>query len=235
MQIGACDIQSDEEVLTILLHSLLEERSPEGGIPRTALKRRMRLKEAQHDIKQRLAEGGKFTPADYIRFYSLLYLFVAESQGLISFAYEDVFKWIEFKSLFYELTSFFDEIFDFKRSKGNPGKPASHFLMLSGVFCREHNTIACKHRDKCRRNYRSLLVNAMELRLRRSQEWQKRTSTFERKNILSRELKAAKTSVDRFWKWFYGQKSPKLGEEDKKFILRRLSIAGIAIPDLSSP
>ncbi|MDI6815359.1 MAG: hypothetical protein QMC90_04690 [Dehalococcoidales bacterium] len=116
---------------------------PKSDIPdiseKKALKRWMRLKEVQQDVKRKLARGGEFTPSDFLRSYGLVYLFLLEYSGFISFPYDDVLEWEEFKEVFYECSSVFDEVFDFKRSRGRPTEAVTDFLQFSGVFCREHN------------------------------------------------------------------------------------------------
>lgn len=231
MQMTREDMQTkiEEQRLTEVLCYLLEERLPEGGISEEALKRGRRLKELQWDIARKLSRGEEFTPTDFVRLYGLLFLFMLERGSFISFPYKDVFEWQQFKDVFYELTADFDQVLDFKKRKGRPSNAVTNFLEFSGIFCREHNLPSCDHRYKCTCNYGCLLADILELRLARSQEWHKTTGRFERRNILWREFRAAKTAVDRFWTRLYGQRPPRLGKEDKEFIKERLSIRGLSL------
>jgi len=224
----------DEQKLTEVLYRLTEERLPDGNISPEAVKRSMRLKEVQEDIKKELAEGGEFTPTDFIRAYGLFILFVAERSGLVSFPYQDVFKWADFKEMFYQLTSVFDEAFDFKKSKGRPSKSETSLLYILGVFCRNHNSPTCDHRYKCNCNYINLLADILELRLARSEEWHKwGKGGYEWGKLFGKEFKAAKTMVNRFWKELYGQGPAKLSKQDKLFIVEFLCISDPSLSPFS--
>jgi hypothetical protein len=208
----------EEQALTEMLYYLLEERSSEGGISEDGLKREMRLKEVQGDIRRKLSSGKEFTPTDFVRLYGLLLLFILERGSFITFPYKDVFAWQQFKDVFYKLTADFDQLLDFKKTKGRPSNAVANFLVFSGTLCREHNSPSCDHRYACTCNYSCLLADILKLRLARSQEWHRRAGTVERRNILRREYRAAKTALDRFWTRLYGRRPPKLGKEDKEFI-----------------
>jgi len=216
-------ININEQELTELLHALTEEWAPEGGKAdkgtnsEKAVKRKMRLKEVMDDIHGKLEKGEDFTPADLFSCCGLFLLLVLEYSGFISFPYQDIFEWKEFKKLLYELATVFGEVFDFKKGRGRPTEAVGAFLAFSGAFCREHNSPSCDHRYKCTCNYICLLSDILKLRLARSQEWHRR-GIFEKRKILWREFRAAKTAVDRFWKHLYGQKPPKLDNKDKEFI-----------------
>ena len=223
----------DEQRLTELLNVLTEERLPDGNISNESIKKSLRLREVHSDIEKKLAAGGEFTPVDFIRCYGLFLLFMLEHGGFISFPYIDVFEWGKFKKIFYEYTNTFDEFLDFKRSKGRPSKSETNFLFFLGVFCRSHNDPKCNHRYACTCNYTSLLSEALELRLARSEKWNNRLAkgglrprlgdgqvgtrlTKEQENIFWQEFKAAKMAVDRFWKKLYAKQSPKLISGDKE-------------------
>lgn len=228
MQNSKNDLKSkfDEQKLTEVLYHLTEERLLDGNISQDAVKRSMRLKEVQEDIKKELSEGREFTPTDFIRAYGLFILFVAEHSGLVSFPYQDVFQWVEFKKMFYQLTSVFDETFDFKKSKGRPSKSETSLLYILGAFCRNHNLPTCDHRYKCSCNYISLFTDILEIRLARSEEWHKRDKGgYEWIKVFSREFKATKTMVDRFWKEFYNRRPTKLYAQDKQTIVELLCIS----------
>lgn len=235
----------DEQGLTELLYRLTEERLPDGNIPEEAIKRDMRLKEVNSDIKSKLKEGGEFAPTDFIRSYGLLLLFALEYSGFVSFRYQDVFEWGKFKEIFYEYTSIFDEVFDLKKGKGRPSKSETALLYLLGVFCRSHNLPTCDHRYACKCNYYSLLGEFLELRLSRSRAWHARVAkkglhknllngephirlSQEGEKIFQGEYKAAKMAIDRFWLNLYGKRSPKLSRGDKdrlkQFILENLAL-----------
>jgi hypothetical protein len=213
----------DEKRWTDLLYRLTEEHLPNGGIPERAMKRGMRIKEVHSDIKRNLEKGGEFSPSDFIRSYVLLVLFELEYGGSVSFPYEDVFEWLEFKKAFYEITEVFNSLLEFKKTKGRPNKSETSLLYFLGVLCRNHNLPTCDHRYACRCNYIGLLADTLELRLARNDEWHKRKGV-ERKNLFLRELKSAKTAVNRFWVEFYGHKSPRVTKEDIPVILEFVSI-----------
>jgi hypothetical protein len=64
----------------------------------------------------------------------------------------------------------------------------------------------------------------LALRLAKNEEWHRRKGA-ERKNIFLRELKAAKTAVNRFWVEFYGHKPPRLKRKDVSLILEFVCIS----------
>jgi hypothetical protein len=214
----------DEKKWTDLLYRLTEEHLPNGSIPERSIKRGLRIKEVHSDIKRKLEKGGDFTPADFARSYWLLMLFGLEYVGSISFPFEDVFDWREFKKAFYEITEVFDAVFEFRKSKGRPSKSETSLLYFLGVLCRSHNLPTCDHRYACECNYVGLLADMLALRLAKNEEWHRRKGA-ERKNIFLRELKAAKTAVNRFWVEFYGHKPPRLKRKDVSLILEFVCIS----------
>jgi phage pi2 protein 07 len=213
----------NEKKWTDLLYRLTGEPPPNESVPERATKRGLRIKEVHFDIKKKLEKGEDFTPADFVRSYVLLMLFELEYGGSISFPYEDVFKWQEFKRMFYEITQVFDDVFEFRRTKGRPNKSETNLLYFLGVLCRSHNSPTCNHRYACECNYIGLLADVLEVRLARNEEWHKRKGA-ERKNVFLRELKAAKTAVNRFWVEFYGQRPVTLKRKDIPKILEFISI-----------
>jgi hypothetical protein len=213
----------NEREWTDLLYHLTEEHPPDESISERTIKRGLRIKEVHSDIKTKLEKGGEFSPADFARSYILLMLLSLDYAGSVSLPYQDVFEWREFKKAFYEFTETFDTFFEFRKTKGRPNKSETSLLYFLGIFCRSHNPPTCDHRHACECNYMGLLSGILELRLARNQEWQERKGT-ERKNVFLRELKAARTAVNRFWLEFYGQKPPRLRKKDFPVILEFVSI-----------
>lgn len=222
-------IDLDENTITELLYHLTEETSEDGNIPERNIKRGLRLDEVSFDIKKRLEAGEEFSPADFIRSFGLLQLFVLEYQGMISFQYEDVFEWNKFKKSFYDFTEIFSEVFELKKGRGRPNKSETVLLYFLGLFCRSHNLPTCDHRYACNCNYFSLLSDVQELRLARSKSWQARTDkkswnanpeqytklSHEEEKIFWDEYRAAKIAVDRFWKKLYKKQPPRFESKDK--------------------
>jgi len=214
---------NDEKELTELLYHLTEELPTDETAAKRSVKRGLRIKEIHDDIKTKLKNGGVFAPSDLLRSYWLLMLFKLEYDGKMSINYEDIYQWIAFKEVFYEITKIFDDCFEFIKTQGRPGNDETLLLRCLGTLCRSHNSPTCTHRDKCNCNYIVLLGDMVEIRLSRNEEWSKRQGT-ERKNVFLKELKASKTAVSRFWVNFYGQKPPILLKKDIAAVLEYISI-----------
>jgi len=188
------------------------------------IKRAMRLREVAEDTLKDMMTGCEYKPSHLLKSSIFNSLFDLEASGEISFPYDDVFEWVEFKKALYKWAEIFDGVFELKKSRGRPTEGSTKGINILRLFLEAG--IQLGKPTNSEEVYWILLSRATEIRLANCEEWSTHRSAYEIRAIYAREFKAAKTNIDRLWNSLEG-KPPKLARGDsellKKDVLRHLA------------
>lgn len=185
----------------------------------------MRLREVAEDTLKDMMAGCEFKPSHLVKSSIFRSLFILEASGEISFPYDDVFEWIEFKKALYKYAEIFDGVFEFKKSRGRPTEGSTMGIRILRLFLQAG--IELGKPTNSEEVYWILLSRATEIRLANCEEWSTHRSAYEMGATYAREFKAAKTNIDRLWHNLLEGKPPKLARGDrallKEEVLRHLA------------
>jgi hypothetical protein len=199
---------SEDEIMEIL-YKLLENTSEEER----ETKRHLRESEVNDDVLKSLKASGKIQPSDLLKSCLLFFFFELQHIGLLSFLYKDPYDWIKFKQAFYTITETFNEFFVIKKTRGRPQSDFMKTVILSMIL---HHSKAKYYHLGTRDVYRHLLLDALQIRLTLSTDWEKKQTAYESDKLIAREFKAAKVAVDRFWTVAYGKTPPAIDYKETK-------------------
>lgn len=179
-----------------------------------AMKRRATLEALLSDSRKQ----EETLPSDILKFFGALFLFSLDESGFIHFPNESTSKWEEVWQKFCLFTERLDDILAIRGKGGRPisQDAAAIYLMVSV----SHELNKTHHNQKATQYWYYVwsLFLALKARLKKSEDFTKCKVAFERRKAMERELKAAKTAVDRRWKSVYQDEPPQLEKLDKESI-----------------
>jgi len=159
-------------------------------------------------------------PSELLKVFGILFLLRLDESGFISFPYESTSKWQELWQAFCLFAERLDDILILRKKRGAPTSLDAIAINSFVTVCRNLDKVGYMGNKKAGQywGYLWLLFVALKARLEKSEDFTKRKTAFERDKAIERELKAAKTAVDRSWRRLYQDEPPEIETEDKQEI-----------------